>query len=69
MPSLVSAQYITTDFNSTISHQNRNRNKDEHCDLNSHLNKYNVSRHAAPASVGVMINFFHSTLHFKSIYI
>ncbi len=51
MPLLISVQYITKDLNSTVSHQNRNRNKDKHCDLNSYLNKYSASRHQAPASV------------------
>lgn len=33
----------------------RNRNKDEHCDLNSHLNKCCASRHAAPASMDALL--------------
>lgn len=41
MPLLISGQYITKDLNCTV--QNRNRNKDKHCDLNSHLNKYSAS--------------------------
>ncbi len=44
---------------------NRNRNKEKHCDLNSHLNKYSASRHQAPASVDAVTQFFHSTLVFK----
>lgn len=64
MPLLISAQYITKDLNCTVSHHNRNRNKDEHCDLNRYLNKYSVSCQTAPASVDVMMQFFHSTLYY-----
>lgn len=65
MPLLISVHYITKYLNCTVSHQNRNRNKDKHCDLNSHLNKYSASRHQAPASVDTVTQFFHSTLVFK----